>query len=189
MTRKLYLAAAAVLGAITLCPTADATTMLLLSREELVSKSHYVARVTVGKAVTEQSADKRGIVTRTDLRITTCLKGPCPDNAIVEQVGGTYNGKTQVLLGDGTLRPGEDAVVFLRHADSEADPDSPGASFLTALALSVYHVDGAGFAARDLSGLGLMRRNSDKIEPIKPDERPEPVETLMTDIVRLAETK
>lgn len=179
----LAVVAALVLSA--LGQTADATTALLLSREELTERSTAVGRVTVGRATTRESDDGTSIITRTELTFTQCLKGACGTTAIVEQVGGTLNGKTQRLLGDGRLQPGEDAIVFL----SAGQGRDSGVSFLTALALSVYHVDTQGMAQRDLEGLGLMRRNNGRMEHAEVDEKPEPVEKLMTDLVRIAKDK
>ncbi len=84
-------------------------------------------------------------MTRTELTITQPLKGGAADKGgskmiVLEQMGGTYNGKTQRLLGDAKLSPGEDAVVFLRAGDK-------GRWHLTALALSAYHVDKEGHGA------------------------------------------
>ncbi|UQA55731.1 hypothetical protein [Polyangium aurulentum] len=170
------LAALVVLGA---GAVADATTMLLLTREQLVERSEVVARVRVGKAVTGESEDRRAIVTRTEIQVTQLLKGKAPERLVIQQIGGSHNGKTQKILGDAALRPGEDAVVFLRR-------DDKGTAYLTALSLSVYHVDATGMARRELSGATLMRREGDKLEPTPVAEEPEPVEKLMTDIVRIA---
>ncbi|WP_437307103.1 hypothetical protein [Sorangium sp. So ce388] len=164
--------------------TADATTAVLLSREELVLRSATVARVIVGRSFTTESDDGRSIVTRTELTLTQPLKGGEAKGGakvlLLEQIGGTYNGKTQRVLGDARLTPGEDAVVFLRPGDK-------GRWHLTALALSVYHVDAKGLARRSLEGLELVRRSGGALVPIQvPAEEIEPVESLMTDVVRIA---
>ncbi|WP_437720067.1 hypothetical protein [Sorangium sp. So ce861] len=166
---------------------ADATTAVLLSREELVRKSATVARVTVGKSYTTESEDGRSIVTRTELTVTQPLKGGAdsggPKVIVLEQLGGTYNGKTQRVLGDASLSQGEDAVVFLRPGDK-------GRWHFTALALSAYHVDAKGLARRSLEGLHLVRRNGAALVPVHaPAEEVEPVESLMTDVVRIAGVK
>lgn len=161
---------------------ADATTAILLSREELVHQSVKVARVTVGRSYTTESDDGRSIVTRTELTITQPLKGGDggAKTIVLEQIGGTYNGKTQHVLGDARLSPGEDAVVFLR-------PGGQGKWHFTALSLSVYHVDANGLARRNLEGLSLVRRSGRALVPIKAlVEEAEPVESLMTDVVRIA---
>jgi hypothetical protein len=158
---------------------ADATTAVLLTREEMVARSEVVARVHVGKAVTGESDDHASIVTRTEITVDTCLKGPCDERFTIEQIGGTYQGKTQRVTGDARLSPGEDAVVFFRRGEH-------GRAYLTALALSVYHVDAKGVARRDLGGLTLVRREAGKLTPAEVAESPEPVESLMTDIVRIA---
>jgi hypothetical protein len=172
----------AVLAAVVVCGAsvvADATTMLLFTREELTHRSDVVARVRVGKAVTVELEDGRGVVTRTEIEVKQLLKGKADARFVVQQFGGTYKGKTQKLLGDGALRAGEDAVVFLRR-------DDKGMSHLTALSQSVYHVDDKGMARRELDGASLMRNEGGKVKPIEHVEVPEPVESLMTDVVRLA---
>ncbi|WP_437730526.1 hypothetical protein [Sorangium sp. So ce1335] len=165
--------------------TADATTAVLLSREELVLRSATIARVTVGRSTTAESDDGRSIVTRTELKVTQPLKGGEADKGgaqviVLEQIGGTYKGKTQRVLGDARLSQGEDAVVFLRPGDK-------GRWHLTALALSVYHVDAKGMARRSLEGLQLVRRSGGALVPVHaPGDEIEPVERLMTDVVRIA---
>jgi hypothetical protein len=174
-----WLAALAAAAAIGASAPADATTAVLLTREELVQRSPIVARVTVGRSTSAESDDGASIVTRTELTVTRPLKGPPAPRLVLEQIGGTHRGKTQRLLGDATLAEGEDAIVFLR-------PGKAGRHHLTALALAVYHVDAKGLAARDLRGLTLVRRDGDRFVSALPPEPPEPVERLMTDVVRLA---
>ncbi|MBK9263691.1 MAG: hypothetical protein IPM54_28295 [Polyangiaceae bacterium] len=173
-------AGALVVATITgLSAMADATTALFLGREDLVRISDVVVRVKVGKATVRESDDKATILTRTDIEVTQCLKGPCSARFVVEQFGGTYNGKTQRVLGDGKLVPGEDAVVFLKKGDN-------GTAYLTVLAQSVYHVDAKGMARRTMDGLTLVQRKGDRMKPILVTEVPETVESLMTDVKRLA---
>jgi hypothetical protein len=168
--------AALILGG--LATPASATTAIFFPREELVQMSATIARVTVGKAVTSESDDRTAIVTRTEVEVKQFLKGSGQTKFVVEQIGGTYNGKTQRLLGDAYLRPGEDAVVFLVFGDQ-------GRMNYAALSLSVYHVDEKGIARRDLGGLTLVKRSDGQFKQIAPQEIAEPVEQLMTDIVRL----
>jgi len=158
---------------------ADATTALFLSREDLVRISDIVVRVKVGKAVSGESDDKTKIVTRTDIEVTQFLKGSGTSHLVVEQFGGKYNGKTARVLGDAQLAPGEDAIVFLKRGDK-------GVSYFSVLAQSVYHVDEKGMARRNMSGLTLLKRSGDKMQPIAVAEQAETVESLMTDIKRLA---
>jgi hypothetical protein len=158
---------------------ADATTALFLSREDLVRISDVVARVRVGKAVSGETEDKAAIVTRTEIEVTQFLKGSGSSHVVVQQFGGTYNGKTQRVLGDGKLVPGEDAVVFLKRGDK-------GVSYFSVLAQSVYHVDEKGMARRSLDGLTLVKRAGDRMQQVMVVEQPETVESLMTDVKRLA---
>jgi hypothetical protein len=177
--RHIFAALAAALLLIGVSAAASATTMLLLTREELVQRSDVIARVRVGRATTGESEDGRAIVTRTELEVTQLLKGKVSGRIVIQQFGGNHNGKTQKVLGDGALRPGEDAVVFMRQ-------DDKGKSYLTALSLSVYHIDEKGMARRELEGASLMRYDGKELRPVVHDEKPEPVEALMTDVVRLA---
>lgn len=158
---------------------ADATTALFLSREDLVRISDIVVRVKVGKAVTGQSDDKASIITRTDLEVTQFLKGTSNKFITVQQIGGRYNGKTQRVLGDAQLALGEDAIVFLKRGEK-------GITHFSILAQSVYHVDDKGIARRNLDGLTLVKRSGDRLQPVIIAEHPETVESLMTDIKRLA---
>jgi hypothetical protein len=71
-------------------------------------------------------------------------------------------------------------VVFLKTGDK-------GYVYLTVLALAAYHVDAAGMARRDLSGLSLVTRARGRIAPVeRPAEPPESVDHLMADVVRIA---
>jgi len=163
-----------------LAAVADATTVVLLSREDLVAKSAIIVRVTVGEATSGESDDGTQIVTRTTLSVKQLLKGAAGDKLTLEQFGGTYKGKTQKILGDAELRPGEDAVLFLKNGDK-------GRVYLTALAMAAYHVDKVGMARRDLTGLALVKRTRGRIAPVEtPAEPAETVEHLMTDVVRIA---
>lgn len=158
---------------------AQATTMLFLTREELTVRSDIVARVRVGKATVSESDDGRMIVTRTELLVTKLLKGKVDGPVVVQQFGGRFGGKTQKVVGDGQLRPGEDAVVFLRREDKAK-------TYLTALALSVYHIDDKGMARRNVDDMVFMKNEDGKAKRIAHVEVAEPVESLMTDIVRFA---
>jgi len=158
---------------------ADATTALFLSREDLVRISDVVVRVKVGKAITGESDDKTSLVTRTNIEVTQFLKGTGSSRFVVEQFGGKYNGKTQRVLGDAKLVPGEDAIVFLKRGDQ-------GMTYFSVLAQSVYHVDDKGMARRNLDGLTLVKRSGNGMQPVVVVEQAETVESLMTDVKRLA---
>jgi hypothetical protein len=173
----LVMAMLAVLTAFT--TIADATVMLFLSREDLTQRSDLVARVRVGKATVLESEDGRSLVTRTELVVTKVLKGKIDGPLVVQQLGGSFRGKTQKVRGDGQLRTGEDALVFLRR-------DEKGKTYLTALALSVYHVDDQGIARRYLEEMVFAKYEDGKAKRISHVEAPESVESIMTDIVRYA---
>lgn len=158
---------------------ADATMSLFLTREDLVRISDLVVRAKVGKAVYGETDDKATIITRTNIEVTQFLKGTGSRQLTIEQFGGKLNGKTQRVLGDAKLSPGEDAIIFLRRGDK-------GMEHFSILAQSVYHVDDKGMARRFLDGLTLVKRINDKMQPIAVVEQAETVESLMTDIKRLS---
>jgi hypothetical protein len=158
---------------------AHATTMLFLTREELTLRSDMVARVRVGKATVSESDDGKKIVTRTELSVTKLLKGKVDGPLVVQQLGGTLRGKTQKVIGDGQLRQGEDALVFLHR-------DEKGKTYLTALGLSVYHIDDRGIARRYIDDMVFMKYEDGKAKRIAHVEMPEAIESVMTDIVRFA---
>jgi hypothetical protein len=180
LTRRAALLSLVALCLATLTGIAGATTVLLLSREELVGRSEMVARVRVGASTTGLSADGKAIVTRTELQVTQGLKGGASGTLLLEQIGGTWRGKTQRILGDATLVQGQDAVVFLKKGEQ-------GRVHLTAMALSVYQVDAKGMARRNLENLGFAKRDNGRIVPAEPpSEAPEPVERLIADVLRIA---
>lgn len=180
-TKKWFLA---VMAALALCVSAPvhATTMLLLTREELLLRSDIVVRARVGKAISSPLSDGLAMVTRTELIVTQPLKGKAEGALWVSQFGGKAEGKTQKVAGDATLHAGEDVVVFLRR-------DEKGKTYLTALSQSVWHVDEKGMAKRDLEGATFLRYEGNKAIAVVPIESKEPVEALMTEIVRLAGRK
>jgi hypothetical protein len=179
MSFKKFLATLAAIVFLGVSTLAHATTMLFLTREELTLRSDIVARVRVGKATVTESDDGRMIVTRTELAVTKLLKGKADGPIVVQQFGGTFRGKTQKVIGDGQLRSGEDAVVFLRR-------DDKGKTYLTALSLSVYHIDDKGIALRNVDDMVFMKYEDGKPKRMAHVEAAEAVESVMTDIVRFA---
>ncbi len=160
---------------------ADATTMLYLTRDELVTRSPIIARVKVGKGVTAPSADGRTILTTTELSVLAYLKGAGPTTLAVEQMGGTYNGRTLVIPGDAKLTAGEEVVVFL----AAGDPSAP--LHLSVMSQSVFHVDAAGRVHRDLSDAEFFVRKDGRIVPFAPPvEAVETVDALVADVTRIA---
>lgn len=182
MRMKQWIVALIVVLAFGLSANANATTMVLLAREELLLRSDLVLRARVGKAVTSQSPDGGVMVTRTELIVSQTLKGKTDAVVWVAQFGGKDAGRNQAILGDAVLRTGEDAVVFLRR-------DEKGKTYLTAMSQSVWHVDENGMAKRELKGATFLRYEGNKAIAVVPTEPAEPVETLMTEIVRLVGRK
>lgn len=134
--------------------TAHATTVVRLDMRAHLADSTAVLDVRVQDTATVLGKDGR-VYTDTRLEVLRQWLGPAPEVVTVRQAGGTLQGVTHRLLGDGTLQTGERAVVFVRkHID--------GRWYLTALAQSVYHVldDSADPAVvRYLDGLTMVQRD------------------------------
>ena len=105
--------------------------------------------VTRGVVVASEVSWRGGvIVTRSLLRVTDCLHGPCPDAVWIETLGGSINGVGQVVAGAPTLTVGHEFVALLRSADdalyAEATGDAGDAWVPVGAGLGVYalHADG-----------------------------------------------
>jgi hypothetical protein len=156
----------------------QATTVLLLTRQQLVQQSDLVVRATPGQPESRWNKERTLITTSTRLQVRSFLKGSGPKELVLEQLGGKVGEDALVLPGDAQLTPGEDVVLFLRNGEQ-------GAVNLTALAQAAYHVHGDK-VQRDLSGLQVMRKVGGKLRPMphKPEPR-EPLAKLMADVVRI----
>ncbi len=109
-----------------------ATVMVKLAQEQHLAQSELVVRVVVGPAATRWNEDETRILTLTRLEVREYLKGDGPTQLTLRQFGGTLEGMTLTVPGDGHLRAGEEAVLFLRRG--------AGVVYLTAMAQSVYEV-------------------------------------------------
>jgi hypothetical protein len=120
---------------------ADATVMVELSRAELVETADLIVRCTVGAQRTRWNEDQSRILTLSTLTVREYLKGRGPGELVLRQFGGTLDGLTLTVPGDGHVSPGQEVVLFLRQG--------AGVVYLTAMAQSVYLVT-QGVVRRDL---------------------------------------
>jgi len=144
-----------------------ATSVLQIDLEAHVQASTAVVEGRVVGATQHPGEPGTRPFTITEVQVTRVVYGTAPDVIAVRQMGGTFDGRTGRIVGDGSLQQGERVVLFLREWDD-------GFWYLTALGQSVYYVLGDGDDApveRDLSGLDLLEWN--------PDGGPRPVDATI----------
>ena len=159
MRRQAYIAKRAALLATALSVvlaafSAVATVVVPLTRAQLVSRADLVVRATVGAQRFGWNEDHSQIITLTQLRVASYIKGAGPQELTVRQFGGRIDGLESRVAGDGELQPGQDVVLFLRQG--------AGVVYLTALAQSVYVIEQTGAAPavvrRDLRDLTFAQQ-------------------------------
>lgn len=182
MTIARFAAAAALVCSLALSPAAaDATVMVRLSRETQVAQSDLVVRVTALSATTRWNEDGTRPLTLTRLAVREYLKGSGPTELTLRQFGGTVDGETMSVPGDGHLRAGAEYVVFLRQGI--------GVVYLTAMAQSVYAIVPSQPGAvpqvpqvrRDLTDVAFVAPDARGalVATEAPDEPPEPLAHLV----------
>lgn len=143
---------------------AHATSVIHLTSVEQAALSHAIVEATVGTKDTMVFTDGR-IYTDTTLHITNVINGEAPEVLNVRQSGGEHDGLIEQVAGDGRLDTGSRVVAMIRKVE--------GVWYLTAMAQSVWHVEGHGSTAsvtRDVLGLGLYQDTSAGTKPL--DETP-----------------
>jgi hypothetical protein len=134
-------------------PPSHAASVLQLDLEAHLQASTTVVEGWVVGTTQHFGEPGRRPYTTTDVQVDQVLYGHAPDVVTIRQEGGTYDGVTARIVGDGSLHQGERVVLFVKEWDD-------GYWYLTALAQSVYHVQGEEEGApveRDLSGLDLLQ--------------------------------
>jgi hypothetical protein len=111
-----------------------ATSVLLLDDVEQAALSTAVVVARVGEAKVSLHPRWSRPVTRTELAVEQVLRGAAPERLVVEQLGGTWQGRRLTIPGDATLIAGVTYVLFLRRTDE--------GWFLTALQQSAWRIDG-----------------------------------------------
>lgn len=151
---------------------AHATVMVELTRAELVAQSDLVVRVTVGAQQSRWNEDQTRIITLTHLTVQQFIKGSGPTELTLRQFGGTVGELTLTVPGDGHLRSGEQAVLFLRRG--------AGVVYLAAMSQSAYEITqraGATVVRRDLHDVSFVHPNArGAMVPVEVMEEPD--ETL-----------
>lgn len=140
--------------ALAMGPAAHATSMVQVDVVEQALDSTAVVFAEVVSA--DPSVTPQRSYVDTQVRVLSLLTGEAPSVLNIRQVGGTHGGRTVFVPGDGRLIPGERVVAFIRRVD--------GRWYLTAMAQSVWHVEGTGRDAqvhRDFDGVAFYERGPD----------------------------
>ena len=111
---------------------AGATSALYLSEKEQAVQSTAVVVARVFERTAIDVAAHRRPMQQTRLLIDEVLYGQAPEQVQLVQIGGTRDGISTTLPGDGVLHKGDRAVLFLRQEQ--------GKWYLTALGQSVYYL-------------------------------------------------
>ncbi|GEM_PF-798288 len=113
LSRAIFMIAASALGALSLTQSAQATTLVELTTDQLVFGSDAVIRGKVVEVWTEQ--DERGVVwTRAQVAVEQTYKGDKSQTAyIIDQVGGTWGKAHTVVHGAARFSADEEVVLFL----------------------------------------------------------------------------
>ena len=136
-------------------PLASATSALYLSEKEQAVQSTAVVVARVFERTPIQVENHRRPMQQTRLLIDEVLYGQAPNEIQLVQIGGTRDGISTTLPGDGVLHKGDRAVLFLRQEQ--------GKWYLTALGQSVYYLverNNQTHLAQDLQ-LNLYKRDGD----------------------------
>jgi hypothetical protein len=135
--------------------TAEATTVLAESVDEMAVRAPIVVRAQVRQSQSGWSEGARRIWTWTELTITEVIKGKVPLVVLVKQPGGSVGPVGQAVAGVASFTTGEDCVLFL-----EPSPDEPKVYLVRGMAAGkIVFVErhGQQIAQRSLEGLNLVR--------------------------------
>ncbi|MFO0762033.1 MAG: hypothetical protein U0359_36675 [Byssovorax sp.] len=101
--------------------TAAASVAVLVSLDELTSRSTHVIIATAGeqKSVWEELPSGKRIVTYTRLAVERTIAGPAEKEIWVRTLGGVVDKIGQSVSGEATFLPGSRALVFVHGVDGQ----------------------------------------------------------------------
>lgn len=142
------------LTALLMATAAQATIVRSMSVEQLANEADAVVH---GRVVGQTSAwndTKSRIYTITDVEVIEAVKGKSAAKTVVQvrQIGGTVDGITQSIVGNASLKQGEEVFLFL-----DSDEKLPY-HYVIGMAQGKYAIDraaGEPQVVRSLSGLAL----------------------------------
>jgi hypothetical protein len=101
-------------------PKAQATTMVPLNLDQIVSASDTIVRGTVSEIWSEQDARTGTIWTHAQVDISVVLKGDhINDKIIIEQPGGQYGHLGTIVEGVARFSVGEEGYFFIEELESD----------------------------------------------------------------------
>jgi len=143
----LLLAATALVASGWLASPANASTVVLLSVDEITDRSDLVVRGTV----VDLSSFRDGIVwTRVVVEVASCWRGDCEEFVELVQPGGQVDGFGTRAFGMPTFVQGDEVVLFLASS-------SVGALQVVGLTQGSFQVADDGKVARDLGAVKRIR--------------------------------
>ncbi len=112
-SRAIVMISAMALGSLTLAQTAQATSLVKLTTDQLVDASDAVIRGKIVEIWTEQDSD--GVVwTRTQVAVEHTYKGDASRTAwIIDQIGGTWGQARTIVHGGARFSVDENVILFL----------------------------------------------------------------------------
>ncbi len=145
---------------------ATATIVQALGVEQMAREADVVVHGRVTERTAAWNEGKSRIYTVTKVEILDPLKGPHTAGAVIQirQLGGTVDGIGQTVVGNATLKVGEEVLLFLDH-----DP-AKGLHYVVGMAQGKFAVDRRGETptiVRDLGGLALADLGKDGLNGLQ----------------------
>lgn len=165
VTLKAGFSLAAVVVLLTLSASAAmATIAYYVDLDTLSESAEVIVQGKVLKQTQRYDAARKLPLLITHVDVSTVHKGKAVKGAIeIQQIGGTHEGLETQIPGDALFTKGEEVVLFLTRGKNKVH-------YLTSMAQSKFTVtkDGANTVViRDMDGLAIMDRTTNKITPAK----------------------
>ncbi len=148
--------------------TAEATTVVSESVDEMAGRAPIVVRARVHESQTGWAEGSRRIWTWTELGILEIIKGKLPPVVLIKQPGGIVGNVGQAVAGVATFTDGEECVLFLEPA-----ADEPNVYLLRGMAagkIAFVERQGQRLAQRSLDGLNLVSPGAAKqVRVLRPE--------------------
>lgn len=148
---------------------AQATIVTMHTIEEMTQKADVVVHARVVDQKVEK--DNARIVTRTQIEVIDGLKGATKGDVLtIYQVGGTYEGKTQRIIGTHTHQMNEEMILFaMKYRDGLISYGVGVGKFL------VERIDGSARIVEDIQDVSILKRGKNgRNELAEPTPRENP---------------
>jgi hypothetical protein len=98
-----------------LAAPAFATTVTKLNLEQLVQRADLIVQGQVESVYSQWNEQLRLVFTYVSIRVDEPLKGGSRQSVLIRQIGGTVGDIQMSIAGVPQFKPGETAIVFLKH--------------------------------------------------------------------------